>query len=241
MIVQSLTRPYPVSMPMIVLVSLVPCYIFIAGLMPDRSVHIPELPLDRVIQLQPGWALVYGSLYVFLIVLPVFVVREEEHIRRTVRAYLLVWIAAYACFLVYPTIAPRPPEVTGEGFAVWGLRFLYSADPPYNCFPSIHVAHSFVSALTCYRVHRKVGIAAALCASLVAVSTLHTKQHYVVDAIAGVFLAIVAYAVFLHNYPREKTPELDRRLAPAFALSTIGIVGLGVAGFWVVYQLKGLS
>jgi membrane-associated phospholipid phosphatase len=241
MIVQSLNRPYPVSMPMILLVSLVPCYIFIAGLMPDRSVHIPELPLDRVIQLQPGWALVYGSLYVFLIVLPVFVVREEEHIRRTVRAYLLVWIAAYVCFLVYPTIAPRPPEVTGEGFAVWGLRFLYSADPPYNCFPSIHVAHSFVSALTCYRVHRKVGVAGALCALLVAVSTLYTKQHYVADAIAGVFLAAVAYALFLHDYRREKTPELDRRLAPAFALSTIGIVGLGVACFWVAYQLKGLS
>jgi membrane-associated phospholipid phosphatase len=241
MIVQSLTRPYPVSVPMIVLVSLVPCYIFIAGLMPDRVVHIPELPLDRVIQLQPGWALVYGSLYVFLIVLPVFVVREAEHIRRTVRAYLLVWIAAYVCFLVYPTIAPRPPEVTGDGFAVWGLRFLYSADPPYNCFPSIHVAHSLVSALTCYRVHRKVGIAAALCASLVAVSTLYTKQHYVADAIAGVFLAVVAYTVFLHNYPREKTPELDRRLAPTFALSTIGIVGLGVACFWVAYHLKGLS
>jgi membrane-associated phospholipid phosphatase len=241
MIVQSLNRPYPVSMPMIVLVSLVPFYIFIAGLMPDRSVHIPELPLDRVIQLQPSWALVYGSLYLFLIVLPVFVVREEDHIRRTVRAYLLVWIAAYVCFLVYPTIAPRPPEVIGDGFVVWGLRFLYSADPPYNCFPSIHVAHSFVSALTCYRVHRKVGIAAALCASLVAVSTLYTKQHYVADAIAGVFLAVVAYTVFLHNYPREKTPELDRRLAPTFALSTIGIVGLGVACFWVAYHLKGLS
>jgi hypothetical protein len=46
-----------------------------------------------------------------------------------------------------------------------GLRFLYSSDPPYNCFPSLHAAHSFVSALTCYRVHRGVGIAAVLGAS----------------------------------------------------------------------------
>src|SRR2546422_643919 len=81
--------------------------------------------------------------------------------------------------LVYPTMPPRPARVIGEGFAVWGLRFLYSADPPYNCFPSLHVAHSFVSALTCYRVHRGVGIAAALCASLIGVSTLYTKQHYI--------------------------------------------------------------
>lgn len=56
--------------------------------------------------------------------------------------------------------------MVGEGFAVWGLRALYRADPPCNCFPSLHVAHSFVSAL-------------------VAMSTVFIKQHYVLDVIAG--------------------------------------------------------
>jgi membrane-associated phospholipid phosphatase len=46
-----------------------------------------------------------------------------------------------------------------------------------------------VSALTCHRVHRGVGTAAVLCAALVGASTLFTKQHYVLDAIAGMFLA----------------------------------------------------
>ena len=241
MVAESLTRPYPVSIPMIVLVGLVPFYIFIPVLMTGRPLHVPELALDRVVPLQPAWALVYGSLYLFLIILPVFVVRQEEHIRRTVSAYLVVWIAAYICFLVYPTVAPRPTEVIGQGFFVWGLRFLYSADPPYNCFPSLHVAHSFVSALTCYRVHRGLGIAAALCATLVAVSTLYSKQHYILDVIAGIFLASVAYLLFLRNYPRDRIPEFDRRLAPVFALGIIGIVGLGVACFWVAYQLKAIS
>ena len=109
-----------------------------------RPQYVPELALDRIVPLKPGWALVCGSLYLFLILLPVFVVRQQEHIRRTVLAYLLVWIAAYICFLVYPTKAPRPVGVPGEGFMAWGLRFLYQADPPYNCFPSLHVAHSFV-------------------------------------------------------------------------------------------------
>ncbi len=238
MIVESLTRPYPVTIPMVILVSLVPCYIFIAESMPGRMLHVPELPLDRVVSLHPAWALVYGLFYLFLILLPVFVVRQEEHIRRTVLAYLSVWIAAYVCFLAYPTVAPRPANVVGEGFAVWGLRFLYSADPPYNCFPSLHVAHSFVSALTCYRTHRAVGIAASLCATLVAASTLYSKQHYLLDVVAGVFLAWVAYIVFLRDFPRGSVPEIDRRLAPVFAFGTIGIVGFGLSCFWVAYLLK---
>jgi membrane-associated phospholipid phosphatase len=239
MVVETLTRPYPVSIPMVVLVLLVPFYIFIAELAPERTLHVPELTLDRVVPLQPTWALVYGSLYLFLILLPVFVVRQKEQIRRTVLAYLMVWIVAYVCFLLYPTMAPRPGKVIGEGFVVWGLRFLYSSDPPYNCFPSLHVAHSFVSALTCYRVHRGVGIAAVLCASLVGVSTLYTKQHYILDVIAGVFLACVAHVVFLRSYPREAIPELDRRLAPVLALGILGILGLTVVCFWVVYQVSG--
>jgi len=240
MVAQSLTRPYPVTIPMVVLVTLVPFYIFIGQMMRGRTaLHVPALAFDRVIPLQPAWAMVYGSLYLFLIMLPVFVVRQDEQIRRTVWAYLAIWITAYVVFLAYPTMASRPAEVIGKGFAVWGLRFLYDADPPYNCFPSLHVAHSFVSALTCYRVHRGVGISAGICASLVGLSTLLTKQHYILDVLAGILLAWGAYAIFLRSYPRDDIPDLERRLAPVLALCIIGIVVLALAGFWVAYRLSG--
>src|SRR5688572_2071191 len=159
MIAQSLRRPYRVTIPMVLLVSLVPFYIFLPELFPPQTRYAPELALDRSLPLLPSWALVYGALYLFLILLPIFVVRQEVLIRRTVYAYLLIWITSYAFFfLVYPTVAPRPARVIGDGFAVWGLGNLYSSDPPYNCFPSLHVAHSFVSALASYRVHRGLGI-----------------------------------------------------------------------------------
>jgi membrane-associated phospholipid phosphatase len=240
MVVQSLTRPYRVSAPMIVLVSLVPFYIFIAEAMPGRNVHVPALALDRALPLVPSWAIVYGSLYMFLIVLPVLVVRQEEHVRRTVSAYLFVWITAYVCFLLYPTVAPRPPKIAGGGgFALWGLRSLYGADPPYNCFPSLHVAHSFVSALTCYRVNRKVGGFTILSAALVALSTLFTKQHYVLDVIAGALLAFIAYAIFLRNDRRDDVPDFDRRVAPVLSVMLGGILSAVVLGFWAAYKLLG--
>jgi membrane-associated phospholipid phosphatase len=238
MVVEMLTRPYTVTLPMVLLISLVPFYIFIGELeTPNRIRHVPDVAFDRLVPLHPTWALVYGSFYLFLIILPVIVVRQQEQIRRTFRAYLMVWITAYICFLLYPTIAPRPAHVIGGGFAVWGLRLLYDSDPPYNCFPSLHVAHSFVSAFVCYRVHRGVGIASALCALLIGVSTLYTKQHYILDVIAGIFLACVAYVVFLRKYGDEKIPELDRRVAPVLALGIIGIIGLVVVCFRVAYQI----
>ena len=230
-------RPYPVTIPMVTLMLLVPCYLLIANRAAAGIVYTPELPWDRALPLQPTWALIYGALYMYLIVLPVIVVREEAHIRRTFWAYLAVWVTAYLCFLVYPTVAPRPPEVAGDGFAAWGLRFLYDADPPYNCVPSLHVAHSFVSALTCYRLDRRLGLGTLLCASLVGISTLFTRQHYIADVVGGIVLALAAYFLILRGYPRQNAPEPDRRFAPVLALGLLGIVGLGVVGFWIAYQV----
>jgi membrane-associated phospholipid phosphatase len=236
-VARSLARPYRVTVPMAVLVSLVPVYLFLPELAGAGARGAPALAVDGMIPLVPAWALVYGALYAWLIVLPVLVVHDEGQVRRAARAYLSVWVTAYVCFVAYPTAAPRPDEVAGEGFAAWGLRTLYASDPPYNCFPSLHVAHSFVSALVCARVSRGVGVAAAAGASLVGASTLFTRQHYVLDVVAGALLAWVACAVFLRGSRREGLPELERRLAPVLAAALLGAVALGVAGFWVVYRL----
>lgn len=233
---QVLNRPYRVTIPMVLLVSMVPFYLFIAGRARGGSVFAPRVMLDDVLPLVPAAALVYGALYVFLIVLPVLIVQQDELIRRTVWAYLTVWSVAYVSFLVYPTVAPRPATVTGTGFAVWGLQFLYDADPPYNCFPSLHVAHSFVSALACHRVNRRLGFIAIACACLVALSTLLTKQHYVADAAAGALLAYAAHALVFRGYDGTSVPEFDRRVAPPLAVALGAFVCLAVFGVWSAYR-----
>lgn len=235
---ESLRKPYRVTIPMVVLVLLVPLYLFIPQIAAGRALNVPALSLDHRIPQQPAWVLVYGSLYLFLILLTVFVVRQEEHIRRTVLAYLAVWIVAYVCFFFYPTVAPRPDDsVVGEGFVAWGLRSLYAFDPPYNCFPSLHVAHSFVSALSSYRVHRGLGIGASVCAFVVGLSTLFTRQHYILDVVAGIFLAYGAYALFLRQVSREDVPEIDRRVAPALALVVSGIVVFCIGCYSLLFIL----
>jgi membrane-associated phospholipid phosphatase len=219
------------------LVSLLPLYFVIGYLTRDWPTHTPAIALDRAIPVQPEWMFVYGSLYVFVALLPLFVVRQAALFRRAMQAYLTVMLVAYAGFLLYPTLAPRPVFVPGDGFSAWGLRLAYAIDPPHGCFPSLHVAYSFVSALTCYRVHRGVGIAAGVWAALIGVSTVFTKQHYAVDVIAGAAAAFVAYAVFLRSHPREANAEIDRRRAPLRALGVAAVFGVMVAGFWIAYLM----
>ena len=218
------------------LVSLAPMYFVIAIFVRTWPMHRPELALDRAIPLVPAWMLIYGSLYVFVIVLPLLVVRDRPLIRRAMQSYLLVMLLSYAVFLLYPTTAPHDGTVAGEGFAPWTLRVLYSIDAPYNCFPSLHVAYAFVAAFACRRVHRGVGNTALAWAALIGVSTLFTKQHYAVDVIAGAAAGYLAFALFLREQAGAPVPERDRSLAPRRALTAAALYALMIAGFAVAYH-----
>jgi membrane-associated phospholipid phosphatase len=229
-IAERLRQPYPNSVPAITIALIIPVYHVIVMINRGRTVFTPELALDRAIPLQPIWMLAYGSIWIFAF-LPVFVVREPALTRRTMLAILAVIIISYVGFLVYPTVLPRS-ETVGDGFLEQALEVNYSLDPPYNCFPSLHVAWAFVAALTSYRVHRGVGIAALVWATIIGVSTLYTKQHYVVDVIAGVAVAYAAYLLFLRGYSRESVRETDRRKAPKRALRAVWLYCAIVAILW---------
>jgi membrane-associated phospholipid phosphatase len=220
------------------LVSLVPMYFVIAILTRGRDTARPELALDRMIPLQPAWMYVYGSLYVFAMVLPLLVVRDRALVRRAMQGYVLVILLSYAVFLIYPTSAPRLEAIAVSGFSTWTLRALYEMDPPYNCFPSLHVAYAFVAAVACRRVHRGVGAAAIAWAALIAISTLFTKQHYVADVLGGTAAALLAERLFLRRHPPQATPEDDRRRAPARALAAAAIYAVMIVAFAVAYHVS---
>ncbi len=234
---QHLNRPYPNAGPVLALAALVPLYMAIAAGTPGRALFVPELALDRAVPLQPAWVLAYASQWVFSF-LPVFVVRGVPLRRRVVLAYLAIVTIAYTGFLLYPTVAPRPSHVPGDGFVAWTLRAIYDTDPPYNCFPSLHVAYSWLAALVAYHVHRGLGLTALLWAVVISLSTLFTKQHYVLDVVAGVAMAYAAYASFVRGVPHPALSEQDRCLAPRRALAVPGIFGALVAGAWMTYLTR---
>ena len=230
-------RPQPVTWPMVTFALVIPLYIFIGNSLAGRAAHVPELALDRAIPLSPVWSVAYASL-ILAALLPAFVLHQQELIQRTVKAFLFAWLFSYAVFLAYPTYTPRPAEVTEQGFFPWVMVAIYSTDVEYNCLPSLHVAQCFLAAFACHKVNRPVGHVAFVWAALVALSTLFTKQHYVLDVITGGLLGWLGYRIFMSPYPRDRIPENERRLAPTLALGAVSVYGLVIAGTVVAYWLR---
>jgi membrane-associated phospholipid phosphatase len=118
---------------------------------------------------------------------------------------LLVGFISVAIYAVFPvSVYWWRRELLAEPLAgnVWAelmYRF-YERDTSFNCFPSLHAAKSTVVAFfwLCYcRMHTsrlRVAVAAGsvILAAGVVLSTLFVKQHYIVDEIAGIGLAIAA-------------------------------------------------
>ena len=230
-------REQPVTWPMVAMFSIVPLYLFIGGTFrATPTVHVPAIALDHMLPLLPAWSLIYGSL-LLVPLLPAFVMHQPDLIRRTFLAFLGIWLAAYVVFYFHPTVTSRPEVVEGEGFVAAALRLIYDSDTRFNCFPSLHVAQCFLAASACHVVHRGVGLAAGFWATLVALSTLFTKQHYVLDVLGGIVLAGAGYGLFLRGYPRESIPERERRLAPRLAIAAFAIYALVIAAFWLVYTV----
>jgi membrane-associated phospholipid phosphatase len=232
-----MTRPQPVTLSMLVLAAIIPLYLVIGTVVvPGRTLHVPEVALDRAMTLSPSWSFVYLSLFLAAL-LPVFVIHQQELVRRTILAFIAIWLIAYVCFIAYPTVGPRPEEVLGDGFSEWTLRAIYSSDHRYNCLPSLHVAQCFLAAFACSPVNRRVGLAAMAWAFLVGLSTVYTKQHYVMDVVTGILLAMVGYFVALRGYPREATPERERRYAPLLAACAVGVYAVLILVLFTCYRI----
>jgi membrane-associated phospholipid phosphatase len=70
------------------------------------------------------------------------------------------------------------------------------------------------------------------------VSTVFSKQHYILDVLAGMLLASLAYVVVLRGSRRDQVPEVDWLAAPVVAFGAAGIAGAATACLWIAYRLS---
>lgn len=147
--------------------------------------------LDQRIPVVPAWAVVYVAAFPFWAVGYVLMARDREWYT-IMTAEVLAKLLCGVCFFLLPTTNQRP-LLTDEPFA-WLLQLIYAQDAALCLFPSIHCLESWI----CFAgLRQRKDLPAAVrwgslvMAVLVCISTLTTKQHVLVDVIAGVLLAEV--------------------------------------------------
>lgn len=156
------------------------------------------LPLDKAIPFEPMWAFVYLGCFFFWAVNYVLITRQgkEGWYQFAVGDYLSRIICGIF-FILLPTTNIRP-EVVGDGLPEILMRFIYWIDAPTNLFPSIHCLVSwlcFVGVRGKSYIPKWYQAFSCLFAIAVFASTLFTKQHFVVDVIAGVIFAELCYYI----------------------------------------------
>ena len=157
--------------------------------------------LDRSIPFVKEWILPYVIFFAFSAFNYILVSREgKEKWFRFVTADMMSRIVCCIFFIVLPTTNIRP-EVPGNDFCSWLVRFIYAADSPTNLFPSIHCLVSwfcFIGIRRSQKVPKWYKVCSFVLAVLICASTQFTKQHYLVDVAGGIILAELCWFISNH-------------------------------------------
>ena len=158
------------------------------------------LEMDRRIPFRPGWVWVYSLLYYPFVVSTILTIRDFRQFAYTAANFTILLTTQVTIAFLFPVKTPAHWRIYDAENSI-SERFLsvvHSVDKGGNCFPSMHIAVATLSALhIANNLHDTLGISACVVfvlPVLIAISTLFTKQHYILDIPAGVGLA---FAVFM--------------------------------------------
>ena len=197
-------------------------YGVIGAMQVDADLHTLETALDRAIPFSPPWVLLYGGLYP-VVIAPLLILSDRRIAMRGALGIAIVVFSGVPFWLAYPVSVPRPPVEVVDTWT-WALAVVRYLDPPTNCFPSMHVAEAAFASLMVWRHDRAWGSALLLATAAIWYSSLAIGQHWFVDGLVGIAIALVAHLVVFRGIPREAFVSRDRRWHLAW-------VGLYVALF----------
>jgi hypothetical protein len=160
---------------------------------------MPLTALDRMIPFQPAMLPFYLSLWVYVSLPPALLWERREMISYPV-ATIALSLIGLVIFLLWPTNV-RWPDVDWSQHPTFS--FLQSVDASGNVCPSMHVAFAVFTALWLERLLRQMtaGILPRAfnwlwCLGIV-YSTVATRQHVVLDVLAGIPLGATVAVIHL--------------------------------------------
>jgi hypothetical protein len=196
-------------------------------------------PVDAVIPFIP--AAIFGILlFLPLFFLPFLIVTDRILLGRIAWGIIICITLVIFVYLALPTRVPRPGIPTQENFLYWLVAFLYVIDNPVNCLPGLSLTISIFITYSLWPLGRLAGWASLAATTIIAISSLLLRQHYLADVLASLILAYLVYRVLVRaaaGNTRSIQIAVDfkdwQRLAQHLAYSYIGPI---VAG-WILFEI----
>jgi len=180
------------------------------------TVWDPEIWLDRQIPVVNWMIIPYAALYLFYPATLVVSPRDDRgraELILAMQGLILITLFCTFFFLVFPAHIDLRGQLdehwiyhTPNAFEEALFGFIHFSDNPWNAWPSLHIVHSYLLArmMTFWviREHEGKPLAKAFLIilwveyTLLCVSILMTKQHFLFDLVTGLVVAMLAWRLF---------------------------------------------
>ncbi len=171
--------------------------------------------IDDRIPLIPATVVIYLFSYVFWICGPIAVsLTSKKNFRKYIIGLTLAYIIGFLFFVFMPTYMDRVKEGLMEQAAKPGmfnklLATVYGADGSdmaYNLVPSYHClisAYCYLGVRKQPEISKGFRVYSLIMAILISISTVCTKQHYIIDVVFGVGISIGCYLLMNRIYSEK--------------------------------------
>lgn len=175
-------------------------YFLIARYVETRGTfYTPLLPGEETIPFIPQTFFVYILCYVVPVIM-FLILPNWKSLVSTFWAFLIgLWIhkVIWLLFPVKYVLRPRIPYFVSDPLLSL-TNILFTLDsPPVNCLPSLHVSYAFLTYFAVATYRPRYAPLFFILAIAISLSTLTFKQHYVMDVVTGIILALVLKFLFL--------------------------------------------
>lgn len=153
--------------------------------------------IDSSIPYLPWTSFIYIMMYPLLFWV-FYELKDNTRQNKLFYAFIFLTVISNLIFIIYPVSYPREffPTPYDNTPGVNLLRTIRFLDKPVNCFPSLHVSSLFLFTYSLWDQSKKKFAICLVFSTLISISTMTTKQHYFMDAVAGFVLATTLYIFF---------------------------------------------
>jgi len=154
--------------------------------------------IDEKIPFIPPFIWIYHTIVPVVILTAIFLFQNRDIFLGLIFSFIFSGIVMCLFYIFFPSFYPRELFVDISTVSGWLIEVTRSIDGPHNTFPSGHVTFAwlllfFVNLSQYTQKHWWIKILYFCWAVLVSISTLTLKQHFIVDVISGLALAILSY------------------------------------------------